>query len=100
MRLTRTEITGLVFGILPYWVLIGTSYQQTVNGQVTQASSINFFALVGGVVALGCAWSQLQSLRYEGAQYTPRDVTVHRIMIGVLCVLGVAQLIKFFLGAF
>ncbi|MBN9392569.1 MAG: hypothetical protein J0I20_31330 [Chloroflexi bacterium] len=52
MSLTKNDIVGLVAGILPFFLFIGGSTTQTVNGQVVNQSSLNLVALIGGAIAI------------------------------------------------
>ena len=98
MQLTKQEIVGLIFGIAPFYVHLGYFAETTLNGQTTTTFSLNVFAIIGAVAAFVSAMQQRKSLQFEGAQYTPQDKTLHKIIIVVLIVLGIVQSLNFIRG--
>jgi len=55
-RPLKLTIAGLLAGLLPFVVFVGTTYQQTVNGVLVVDDEQNFAGYAGGVLALVLAW--------------------------------------------
>jgi hypothetical protein len=89
MSLTKNDILGLIAGIIPFFVFIGSSSTSSVNGQVVSQSSLNLVAIIGGVIAVGMAFVGFRSLSERGG-----NRNLYLALFAVLLVLGVFQVVR------
>ncbi len=66
-KLKKTWIAGAVFAVLAVTGFVGISSSTTVNGEVTQSSTLDLIKLVGGpIVAFIGARLAMESRQYAG----------------------------------
>jgi hypothetical protein len=76
------EIAGIVAAVLPFICNFSTSSKTTVNGKVVEETSINYVAILAGLVAIGIAATILVTL-------FPKTADNDRLKrIGALVVIG------------
>ena len=89
MTLTKNDIIGLIAGIIPFFIFIGSSSTSSVNGQVVSHSSLNLVAILGGVVAIIMAFIGFRSLSGRDG-----NRNLYLGLLAALLVLGVFQVVR------
>lgn len=90
LSITKNEILGLVAGIIPFFLFIGSTSSNSVNGQVVSSSSFNLVAIVGGAIALLLAFNGLREL----SDQTANSRLVHIGLAVALVLLGAFQIMR------
>lgn len=59
----KLVLIGLVAGLAPLVLFIGDTSREVVSGEVTSYSYLNVAAIIGGVLAVGCALLLIKLIR-------------------------------------